>query len=241
MTSILLIAKRDLAAYLYGLTGYIVVAAVLFIDGVLFNAFALGSGAKYSHEVLEQFFYFCSGTTMIAAILLTMRSVAEERQTGTDVLLATAPLGEAQVVVGKYLAAMGMLALLTLLTVYMPLLVVVNGKVSLAHIAVGYLGLLSLGSATAAVGIFGSSLFRNQMAAAIVSGVIVVGMLLAWLVSELTDPPFTEILANMALFDKHFTPFQQGRLLTGGLVFYASVTFAFLLMAVRILEGRRWR
>src|SRR5262245_18916434 len=142
-----LIARRDLGAYLHGITGYVIVAAVLFIDGVLFEAVAMGSGAKYSHEVLEQFFYFCSGTTMIASVLLTMRSIAEERQTGTDVLLHSSPVSEGQIVLGKYLAAMGIVALLTLLTIYMPMLIFVNGKVSFAHIGVGYLGLLCLGSA----------------------------------------------------------------------------------------------
>lgn len=237
----LLIAKRDLGSYLHGLTGYIIVAAVLFIDGVLFNAVAMGGSAKYSHEVLEQFFYFSSGTTMIASVLITMRSIAEERQTGTDVLLFTSPLREWQIVVGKYLAAMGVLTLLTLLTLYMPLLIFVNGKVSWAHIGVGYLGLLALGSATAAIGIFGSSLFRNQLAAAIFSGVVVVTMLLFWMLSELTDPPFTDLLSYSALFDKHFIPFEKGRLVTTGLVYYASVTWAFLLLATRVLEGRRWQ
>lgn len=237
----LLIARRDLGAYLNGLTGWIIVAAVLFIDGVLFNAVALGTGAKYSHDVLEQFFYICSGTTMIAAVLLTMRSLAEEKSTGTDVLLHTSPISEGQIVLGKFLASFGMLAILTLLTVYMPLLIFVNGKVSFAHIAVGYTGLLSLGSAVLAIGIFGSSLFRSQLAAAFVSGVLVVTMLLLWLVSELTDPPFANLLAYGALFDKHFIPFEKGQLLTTGLVYYASLTGVFLSLATRILEGRRWQ
>ena len=237
----LLIARRDLGAYLHGLTGWVIVAAVLFIDGILFNAVAMGSGAKYSHEVLEQFFYICSGTTMIASVLLTMRSLAEEKSAGTDVLLHTSPISEGQIVLGKFLAAFGMLAILTLLTVYMPLLIFVNGKVSIAHIAVGYLGLLSLGSAVLAIGIFGSSLFRSQLAAAILSGVIVVAMLLCWLISELTDPPFTDVVAYMALFDKHFIPFEKGKLLTTGLVYYGSVSYLFLMLATRVLEGRRWQ
>lgn len=237
----LLIARRDLAAYLHGASGYIILAAVLFIDGLLFNAFALGRGAEYSHRILEQFFYFCSGTTMIAGVLLTMRTFAEEQTTGTQLLLDTSPISQAQVVFGKYVAAMSMLALLTLCTIYMPMLIFVNGKVSLAHVAVGYLGLMSLGSATTAIGMFGSALFRSQVAAAILSGVIVVALLLCWLLSEITNPPLTNAIAYMALFDKHFVPFQEGRLLTSGLVYYASVTFGFLLLTTRVLEGRRWQ
>lgn len=241
MNSVLLIARRDLAAYLHGITGWVIVAAVLFVDGLLFNALSLGNGARYSHEVLGHFFYFASGTTMIAAVLLAMRTFAEEAQVGTDFILRTAPVAEWQVVLGKYLAALGMLGVLTLFTVYMPAQILVHGKISLAHVAVGYTGLMFLGSATLAIGMFGSSLFRSQMAAAIVSGVVVVTLLVLWHISELTDPPFTDVLAAMTLHDKHFIPFQEGRLLVSNLVFYASVTAGFLVLAARSLEGRRWR
>ncbi|MBN2800982.1 MAG: ABC transporter permease subunit [Deltaproteobacteria bacterium] len=237
----MLIAQRDISAYLHGITGYIILAAILFLDGVFFNAFALGSGPRYSHEVLEQFFYFSSGTTMIASILISMRAIAEEASTGTDVLLRTSPASEGQVVLGKYLASMAVLALLTLLTLYMPMMILVNGHVSLAHIATGYLGLMLLGSATTAIGVFGSSLFKSQMAAAILSGVMVVTLLLLWLVSQLVDPPFADIFAAAALFDKHFSPFQEGRLLTSGLVYYASLTWGFLTLTTAVLHGRRWQ
>ena len=241
MTHILLIARRDFTAYLQGYTGWLIVAAVLFIDGVLFQSFAMGDTARYSHEVLESFFEVASGTTMIAGILLTMRSLAEERSTGTDVLLNTAPLSDVQIILGKYLAVMGVMTLLTLLTAYMPALIFVNGKISLSHIAVGYLGLLSLGSGTVAIGLLGSSLFRSQVVAAIISGVIVVAMLLGWYVSGKTDAPFTEIFAYMAFFDKHYTAFMEGRLLTSALVYYGSVTFGFLLLATKVLQGRRYQ
>lgn len=239
MTPIFLIAKRDLASYFNGFGGYLIVAAVLFIDGVLYNTVALGTGAKYSHEVLEQFFYFSSGTTMIASVLLTMRSLAEERQTGTEVLLFTAPISELQVVLGKYLAAMGMLSILTVLTLYMPALIFVHGKVSFAHIGVGYLGLMLLGSAVVSIGTWSSAVSRSQVAAAILGGVVVTGMLITWLLSQLSEPPFTEVLAYMSLFDKHFQPFMRGRLQSTGVAYYLSVTFGFLLLAVRSLQGRR--
>ena len=239
--SAFLIAKRDLGAYLHGLTGYIIIAGILFLQGVAFNVFAMGQGAKFSHEVLEQFFNLSSGFTMVAAVLLTMRAIAEERQTGTDVLLHTAPVSERSVVLGKYFAAMAMLTLLTALTIYMPALIFVNGKVSYAHIAVGYLGVLCLGSAAASIGIFASSLFRNQLAAAIIGGVIVVSMLLFWMLADQTEPPFSAILGYAALFDKHFTPFMKGKLLSTGVVYYGSVSFLFLSLATRVLEGRRWQ
>ncbi|MBW1877208.1 MAG: ABC transporter permease [Deltaproteobacteria bacterium] len=239
--NVLLIARRDFAAALHGLWGYAIVAAVLFVDGLMFNVFAMERTAKFSHDVLEDFFYYTSGTIIIAAVLFTIRSFAEERQTGTEVLLQTSPVSETQIVLGKYLAVMGILGLVTLLTVYMPALVFVNGKVSVGQIAIGYLGLLSLASATAAVGMFGSSLVRSQVVAAIMSGVMVVTLLICWLLSQLTDPPFTDVIANLTLHDKHFLPFGEGRLTTTNLIYYASVTYGFLMLTTRTIRGRRWQ
>jgi ABC-2 type transport system permease protein len=236
----LLIARRDLSAYLHSWTGYIIIAAVLFIDGVLFNAFAMGTSARYSHEVLEDFFYFSSGMVIIASILLTMGSITEERTSGTLVILQTSPITEMEIILGKFLSAIAMIAILTGLTIYMPALIFVNGKVSLAHIAVGYLGLMSVGAATSAIGIFGSSLFKSPMASAILSAVITVTLLTAWILSQVTDPPFSEILSYAALFDKHFVPFMEGRFNSSSLVYYASVTGIFLFGASHVLSGRRW-
>jgi ABC-2 type transport system permease protein len=239
MNSILLIARRDLGAYLNGLTGYVIVAAVLFLNGLAFESFSLARGSQYSHEVLEQFFFWTFGFTVTVALLLTMRSIAEERQQGTDVLLHTAPVTDGQIVVGKYVAAMGVLGVFLALTSYMPALILVNGKISAAHVAVGYLGLTAAASAAASIGIFASSLFRNQVASVIVGGVITITFTLCWLLSDVVEAPFTDLVAYMALFDKHFVPFQKGRLLTTGLTFYGSLTFLFLLLTSRVLEGRR--
>lgn len=236
----LIIARRDLAAYLHGFSGWFILAAVLFITGLLFQVRGLGSGPQLSHEVLQAFFENCGGMVMIASVLITMRSFAEERQTGTDVLLQTSPLSSTETVLGKYLASMGLMTVLLALTVYMPGLIFVNGKVSVAHIAVGYLGLLMLASGTVAIGVFASTLFKSQMPSGIVAGVIVVTMLLGWRLADVTDAPFSDVFSYAAYWDKHFTQFMEGRLHVRAAVYYLSVTFVFLLGATKVLEGRRW-
>lgn len=241
MSGLLLVARRELGAYINTVWGWVVVSAILVIDGLLFNAFAMGSTARYSSDVLEDFFYFSFGTTTIAAVLLTMRLIAEERQTGTIVLMDSSPLTDWQVIGGKFLSAMTFLGGMTLATLYMPALIFVNGKVSLGHIGAGYLGLLLVGSATAAIGTFGSTLARNQFVAAILSGVITVVMLVSWLLGRVTDAPLDEIFSYMSMFDRHFQPFQAGRVNTEDVVFYLSVTFVFLLLSTRVLSARRWR
>lgn len=233
------IAMRDFSAYLSGYAGYAIISAVLLINGLLFNFFAMGEGARYSHEVLQDFFYLSSGTTMIAGILVAMPSLAEERDNGTDVLLRTSAVSDQAVVLGKYFGAMAVLTLMIALTLYMPALVLVNGKVSLAHVGVGYLGLWLLGSTVVSIGIFSSSLFKTQLPAGVIGGVITVALLLGWLGSKVTDPPFTDVLAYTALFDQHFQPFMEGRLRSTGVIFYSSLTFLFLTLATRVLQSRR--
>ncbi|MBA2322267.1 MAG: hypothetical protein H0V89_14075 [Deltaproteobacteria bacterium] len=236
----LTILRRDLGAYLRGYTIYVVTAAVLFIDGLLFNVYAMGGEARYSHEVLSQFFHQSSGLVMIAAVLLSMRTLAEERQDGTDVLLQSSIVGDFQIVLGKYLAAMAMLVFLIGATLYLPGMILINGKVSWAHVGVGYLGLALMGSTIVAVGVFASSLFKSQLPAGVLAGVIVASLVTAWMLSDVTDPPFSQIAAWSALYDKHFQPFRDGRLLTSGVAFYLSTTALFLWLTTRVLEGRRW-
>jgi ABC-2 type transport system permease protein len=237
----LLIARRELRAYLRSPFGYIVVAAMLLIDGLLFQGYALGSGARLSADVLREFFNVASGTTMVASILLSMRLLAEERQTGTLVVLNTAPVHDTAIIAGKFISAFLFVVLLTALTIYMPLLIFVNGKVSSGHIAVGYLGLVLLGGATIAIGLFGSALARSQVLAAIVGAAILGTMLLLWLVGRITDPPLNAFLAALALHNDHQNAFMKGLLRFEDVVYYLVITYFFLLAATKTLEARRWR
>ena len=241
MKAIWLLVQRELKSYFDTSWGWAIFALVLILDGVLFNAFALGTRERYSADVLSDFFYFSSGTTMIAGILLTMRLIAEERQTGTLTLLQTAPIRSMDIVIGKFLGAFLFLTLITLATAYMPALIFVHGKVSLGQILVGYLGLLSLGAATIAIGTFSSAIARNQLLAAVLGAGILVFILLGWMMGQITEAPLSGLFSYTAIFDRHFQPFMKGRLNTEGLVYFASVCFAFLLLAVRSMQLRRLR
>ena len=179
MSAALLIARRELSGYLSSMTGWVILATILLADGLLFQAVAL-SGEKKSFDVLQAFFYFSSGTTMVASVFIAMRLFAEERQQGTLVLLESAPLHEPTVVAGKFLGAWVFLLLLLGLSAYLPTLVLVNGKVTVGHIAAGYLGLALLGAACIAIGAFASALAPNQVVAAVLAGAMIVALLLAW-------------------------------------------------------------
>jgi ABC-2 type transport system permease protein len=240
MKGILLVARRDLWAYINTVWGWTILALALLFDGLFFNAFALTNTAKYSADVLDQFVFLTSGITLTAAVLITMRLFAEERQTGTIVLLDSSPLSEAQIVLGKYLSGMGFLTVFLILTGYMPAMIFVNGKVSPEQIAVGYAGILLMASAGVAIGTWASALSRNQLLAAVISAAVTVFFVGCWWVARLLDPPFKAVVSYVAFFDQQLKPFQQGRLDTQGVVFFLSLTFAFLLLANRSLIARRW-
>lgn len=239
MTTVWLIAKKELSSYLNTSWGISILAIILLLDGLLFNAFALGSSPRYSADVLEDFFYFSSGTTMVAGILLTMRLWAEERQQGTSIILLTAPIQDRNIILGKFLGAFGFLFIITLCTIYMPLLIQVNGKVSVGQIVAGYLGLFCLGASTIAIGTFGSTISKNQLFAAISSASILVLFLLGWLLGKIASPPLDTIFSYLAFFDKHFQPFMSGKINSEGIVFYLSITMAFLLLSIRVIQTRR--
>ena len=240
MRGILLVARRDFWAYINTVWGWSILGLALLIDGVFFNVFALTATAQYSAEVLEKFFYLTGGIVLAASVFITMRLFAEERQTGTIVLLESSPLSEGQIVLGKYLSGMAFLTMFAVATSYMPALIFVNGKVSYEEIAVGYLGVMLMGSGGVAIGTWASSLARNQLLAGVVGAVVTVFFVACWMLARVLDPLFKAIISYVAFFDRQFQPFQEGRLNTENVVFFASVTFAFLLLANRSLIARRW-
>jgi len=241
MNATFLIMRRELSAYLRSMTGYIIAAAVLLIDGLLFNAFALGGPDKMSAEVLSLFFYFSSGTTIIASVFISMRLLAEERQTGTLVLLTSSPVHDWEIVLGKFLSAFVFLGLITLVTAYMPALIFVNGKISAGHMVAGYLGLLLLGAATIAIGTFGSALARTQVLAAIFTGCMVVALIVSWLLAKVTERPFSDVFVALAFHGRHFPPFQAGAVHIRDVAYYLMVIYVALFSATRVMEARRWR
>jgi len=236
----LTIARRELYAYLRSPLGSAIIAGALLLDGLLFYFDGLDP-KRLSAQLLAQFFYDSSAATMIAAVMLSMRLLAEERQSGTMTLLNTAPIADRDIVLGKYISAFGMLTLMNVLTFYMPLMVYLRGKVSVGHIVVGYLGMTLLGSAVTAIGLFASSLARSQVVAAIIGAVITASFILLWVVARAVDPPFNTFFSGLALHHENYRPFMLGTLQLDHVAYYLMVTYFFLLAATKVLEARRWR
>ena len=236
-----IIFEREFNAYLRLPIGYIVGAVVLFLDGILFWTVALGSGEEMlSGFVLSAFFYLASGMTTIAAVVLSLRLIAEERQTGTQLLLDTSPVRDREIVLGKFLAALAFLSILNAATIYMPLLILVNGKIAFGQIVAGYVGLTLLGGAVLAIGLFGSALSRNQLVAAAVTSMVTATFFLFWELSERLEYPLSSFFAALAIHQRHFVGFQEGIYHLRDIVYYLSLMWFFLYLATKVMEAKRW-
>ena len=241
MRSIWLIARREFVSIVRSPLGFIIGSIYLAVVGLYFNGFVLGNGEQYSSDVLSDFFYALSGFTMFFTVFISMGTLAKERENGTIALLLTSPLQDYQIILGKFFGVWGFLVLLTLATLYLPLLIMVHGKISWGHVMAGYGGVILLGGASLAIGLFGSSLTRSQIVAIFVTLGIGTSMVLLWKLGRLADRPLNDIYAYLALHNLHFMSFRSGKVHLRDIAYYLSVTTFFLFLATRMLESRRWR
>ena len=241
MLNVWFITRRDLGSYLGSPMGYIILTAALVVHGLIFNTMVVGSGSMLSEEVLQRFFYWNGGVNIAAAIFVAMRLIAEERQLGTLTLLSSSPVRDSQIVLGKFLSGVCFLLVLTALTLYMPLLIVINGKVAVAHLAAGYLGMMLVASAALALCLFCSAIAPNQLVALVLGVFTVLTFILLWFIARIAAPPFEDVIAYMSLHDKHYRPFMRGLISIQDVVFYISLMYVALVMTTRVLESRRWQ
>lgn len=242
MRAISIIFRRELGAYLRSPVGYIIAAILLLVCGLLFQALALGEGKRLSATVLQKFFEFSSGTTVIMGILLSLRLIADERQNHTLILLNTSPVRDAEIVIGKFLAAFVFLSGAVLLSLYMPLLILVNGKISASQVAVGYIGLFLIGAASLAIGIFASAVSRHLLVVFAVGAGLVAILHFLWELAKKLPAPLSTVLQDLSLWFAHFqTSFMQGVFSLKDVVYYLAITYFFLLLAIKTMEAKRWQ
>ena len=242
MRTIGIIFRRELAAYLHSPMGFVIAAVLLLIDGLLFQSMALGVKNALSADILRAFFMYTGIVVQIAGIALSVRLISEERQQHTIILLNTSPVRDVEIILGKYLAALTFLTGMVLLSLYMPLLIMVNGKITGMQVFVGYLGLFLLGATSLAIGTFASALTRNQLIALVVGGFINAAMVLLYRLGLRLDAPLNEVYAQLDLWQVHFFEgFRQSIFNLSALVYYVAVIYFFLLLATKTTEAKRWR
>lgn len=241
MRAISIIFRREMGAYLRSPVGWIVAAAFLMVVGTVFQSQALGK-QMLSADVLAQFFMFTGIATGVAAVILSFRLIAEERVNHSMVLLNTSPIRDWEIIVGKYLASLVFMIGMLALSVYIPLLIKVNGKVSGAQIFVGYLGVTLFGATCLAIGVFASALARHYLVAALVAALLVIVLCVLYPLATRLDPPLQTAFSQLDLWWTHFQlgSFMRGVFNLKDVIFYVAVTYFFLLLSVKTLEAKRW-
>lgn len=172
--------------------------------------------------------------------LLTMRLFAEEKKTGTIELLLTYPLSDVSVVLAKYLAAMLVLMLMLVSSIPHVLILFGLSQPDLGTVISGYLGLILLGAAFLALGLFISSLTENQIVAAVITfGMVLLFWILSWSAS-ITDEKTGAFLRQLSILE-HLDSFNKGIISLPDLSFFILFTVFFLFMSLRSIEAYRWR
>ncbi len=236
MRNILAIAGREFWGYFGAPSFYIIIAIFLFVAGYGFG----WSADTYQESSIQGFLGWGSFFLLLLGPALTMRLIAEEEKLGTLELLLTAPVKEIEIVLGKYLSALGMFLVMLVFTFYYPLLLLWFGHPDWGPVFSGYLGIFLLGAVFLSIGLFASSLTSNQIVAFVVGSAIVLSFWFignaAGVIGEQADRIF-----RLIAISTYFPAFGRGVIDSNALIYYLSIVVVFLFLTVRSLETRRWR
>ena len=244
------LVRRELSAFFQGPTGFIIIAAVMFLIGLGFLVVLSGLNGEATPMPVTQVFYgtyFFWVILLLIAPVITMRSFAMERASGTYESLMTAPIGDWQVVLSKFAGA-----LIFYMILWVPLLicsVVVrfyvgeSAVLGLGTMFTSALGILMVGCLYMSIGCFASALTRNQAVAA-VSGFALGAALFftgffSYFAGDRTD--WLSQLARHISLANHMESFTRGMIDLGAIVFFLSLTGLFLYLTHKVVESRRWK
>ncbi len=232
----LAIARRELGSSFASPVAYIVLSAFLLLAGFMFfDQFFLDGNAtlfRLFQRMPEWLFFF--------APAIAMRLLAEERGSGTMELLATLPVADWEVVVGKFLAAFALLAIGVLLTIPYAITVAQLGPLDLGPVIGGYVGTLLLGATYLSFGLLASALTKNQIVAFVVGLAFCFGLFVLERASGAAGPTVGPVLEYLSP-GKHFQSIARGVIELKSIVYYVTTITVVLLLTSRVLEARRWR
>jgi ABC-2 type transport system permease protein len=235
MQNILPIFRREIHSYFNSPVAYVVIIVFLAIVGWFFtnNLFLMNAASlRVMFELVPLVYLF-----FVPAI--TMRLLAEEKKSGTFELLATKPVRDVEIVLGKFLAAWVLLAVALLPTFVYLFTIILLGSPDVGPILSGYLGLLLMGGVYIAVGVFASSLTENQIIAFILSFLLVLSLFLLDKVLMYVPEGLASTLEYLAI-DYHFSNIARGVIDTRNLIYFGSLLGLSLFLATVSLQRRKW-
>ncbi len=246
--TILALIRRELLSFFYTPLGWAVLTLFLLVQGYGFYLVVeLLASPHAPHGAPMRLFFggtFYYWLVMIAvSATVTMRLLAEERHSGTIEPLLTAPVGDAEVVLGKYVAALCFFAVLWLPTLgYVAILsrLASQTSVALGPVLCGYLGTLLVGAAFLAVGTLASALTRSQTVASLLTFAALVLLLLLGPMSLFTaNPTLRAVIEHLNLFE-HLDEFARGIVDSRRIALYLGMIIFCLAAATKALQRRRW-
>lgn len=243
MRALWAIVKREFFAYFFSPLAYVVLTGFLFANGWVFYRIVLALNAPDTPRAATMSLFFSNVFywifMMIVCSVIAMRLIAEERKSGSIETLLTAPVGEGTVVVGKFLGAWTFLLFLWAPTICYPILLSRYGSIDVGPVAAGYVGIALVGALFLSAGTFASSLSKNQIVAAILGFVLILGIFVLGLFDELgMDPKTREALAYLNLLE-HMDELSRGILDTRRVVYVASTVVFFLFLSTKALEANK--
>lgn len=243
MRRLFAIVGREWRAYFLSPLAYVILAAFLLMNGFIFTAIVnfLNSPAAPKGQALPLLFtntYFWIFNLFVVPII-AMRLFAEERKAGTLELLLTSPVTEGTVVFGKFLGALGFF-----LTLWLPTLAYVailrwQTPIDFGPVASAYLAVALIGGYFLSVGIFASTLTKNQIVAAIFTFAMLIPIFSGGLLeSMVNDPGKREVFAYLNLWD-HMDELAKGVVDTRRIVYYLSATLFFLFLTTVSVSAKK--
>jgi ABC-2 type transport system permease protein len=254
MRNILVICGKELRSYFASPIAYLLLTMFALIFGFFFwnslGYFVLmgmesqmrgqGFPMNLNEEVIRPLLSNASVIGLFFIPMITMRLFAEEKRNGTIELLTTSPVTDIEVILGKWLAAVGLYACMLLFTALNFAFLFRYGHPDWKPLAIGYLGLLLQAGGLLAIGTFISTLTKNQIiAGAATFGICLLLWVLEW-VSGSETATWAQVLAYMSVIT-HFESFSKGVLDLKDAIFYVSVIFLGLFLTARSMESLRWR
>jgi ABC-2 type transport system permease protein len=255
MRNILAIADRELRSYFASPIAYAVIGFFALVFGWMFYTFlrffvmqsmqmsqmGMGQGqVNVNQAMIRPLILQISVVTLFVLPMITMRTYSEEKRSGTIELLLTSPLSDLEIILGKFLGALALYALMLLVTVPTITLLFWYGDPDWKPVVTSYLGLLLIGGSFISYGLFISSLTRNQIVAGVLTFCSLLMLLLVSWMQDFVGPVGQSVISALAVFE-HFEDFSKGVIDTKHLVYYASVITFGLFLTAKSVDSERWR
>jgi ABC-2 type transport system permease protein len=254
MSNVLAIAHREIKSYFGSPIAYIVIGGFALLFGWFYYALLVyfdrtsmqmaGAGGPQTANVNEQLIrpVFLNSSVIVLFVLplITMRTYSEEKRSGTIELLLTSPITDVQIILGKFLGAMALYGCMLALTTIHIAILFIYGNPEWKPILTGYLGLLLMGGCFLSMGLFISSLTKNQIVAAMATFAV---FLMLWVINwigQFVGPTMQSVLAYLSLTD-HFDDFAKGVIDTKHVIYYLSFMAFGLFLTAKSVDSERWR